>query len=522
MTRQILLIACLLLAGMSFAQKVAVEIGPEIKIDKDMNFWGHLHSDAKNHYVLLIESQMGFFSRKGISPILQKYDRKFNLVFSKELKVDDDDISFGNMLYGKDKFLLCTQTREKKAKKVTYSSTIIDMDGKVGKPQKVAVVQYSDKDDEPTGVSWKMSDDTTKMMVATVADDNDDDLKAKVMVAVHDNQLNKLWNKAFTLPYTQEQLSARSWTVANDGQVYLLAKVYDEKRNKESKKKDGKRKPAYKMIIFRFDAASEKPKEFVLALQEKFVTDVTFKLSPTNDLTCAGFYANDTKGIIQGVFFTRINGQTGNVDMATKKELSSKDIANLDTSKDRGGDEGLDAEYTFNELILREDGGIVVAAEEEYSITTTSMQGNRMVTRTTYYNNEIFITSIGPSGTIEWVKVIPKKQIFSGTNMFNGYMHMVSGSNMYFLYNDDEDNIKKPLSAKAKRISSFKDAVAALVTVTSDGSMKRRQVFDSKEDADALMVPSNGEQISPNELFFVTTRFKLFGKTRLRMGLVRV
>ena len=43
-----------------------------------------------------------------------------------------------------------------------------------------------------------------------------------------------------------------------------------------------------------------------------------------------------------------------------------------------------------------------------------------------------------------------------------------------------------------------------------------------KEDADALMSPRNGRQISANELFFVTTRFKTFGGKRLRMGLIRV
>lgn len=52
--------------------------------------------------------------------------------------------------------------------------------------------------------------------------------------------------------------------------------------------------------------------------------------------------------------------------------------------------------------------------------------------------------------------------------------------------------------------------------------MERRKIFNSKEDADALMAPGEGRQISPNELFFVTTRFKVFGAKRVRMGLVRV
>lgn len=220
--------------------------------------------------------------------------------------------------------------------------------------------------------------------------------------------MNRLWGKSFTLPYTQEQWTIRSWTLANDGQVYLLGKVYEEKRNQESKKKNGKRRPAYKMVIFRFDQTIEKAQEYRLDLQDKFVTDVAFKLSPKNDLNCAGFYANDTKGVIQGVFFTRLNGQTGTAEVGTRKELSARDLENFDTQKDRSGNEGLDSKFEFNSLLLRDDGGIVVTAEEAYRITTSYYSAGRIYYRTTFYNNEIFITSISPSGQIEWVRMIPK------------------------------------------------------------------------------------------------------------------
>ena len=523
MKKTSLLLLFLALACVAFSQKTTVEIGPEIKVDKNVSFWGHLHSNPTGHYIMLMENNASLFSRGKVAPIVQKYDRKFNLVFSKEINVDDSDIIFGNMLYAKDKFLFCTKLYDRSEKKLTCSVTQMDMAGKLSKPEKVMTIQHKEKNDEPNYVNWKISEDTSKVVLTTIADDNDDDLNVKVSLTVMDNNLTKLWTKGISLPYTQEQVSVRSVTVSNDGQVYLLAKVYDERRSKETKKKDGKKKPAYKMIIFMFNSETDKkPKEYVLGLQDKFVTDITFKLSPKNDLICSGFYANDTKGVIQGVFFTRINGETGTVEVANKKEISDKDLANLDTEKDRSGNEGLDSEFNFNQIITKEDGGIYAIAEEAYSYTYTTRQGNNWVTHTRYINNEIFVSSIGPSGTIDWVRVIPKKQIFTDISMFNGYSHMYSGGKLYFLYNDDEDNIERPLTAKAKRISSFRDAVSSLVTIEENGKMNRKKIFDAKDDADALMVASDSRQISPNELFFVTTRFKLLSKTRLRMGLVRI
>ena len=520
--QKLLLLAALLCTGPLFSQKIAVEIGPELKMERDLNFWGHLHSDPTGHYVLLMEDEGSLFSRKDFTPTLQKYDRTFHLVYSKAFRVDEKDVRFGNMLYAGNKFVLGIQLLDRTDKKLTCTATIIGLDGKASKPQKVGVVDYKEKDDRPTEVRWLMSEDTSKMLVVAAADGNHDRQRMKVHLNVHDHQLNKLWSKSFTLPYTQEQLTIRSWTLANDGQVYLLGKVYEEKRNQESKKKGGKRKPAYKLVIFRFQPTVEKAQEFRLDLQDRFVTDVAFRLSPNNDLNCAGFYANDTKGVIQGVFFTRLDGQTGAAEVATRKELSAKDIDNFDTQKDRSGNEGLDSKFEFKELLLRDDGGIVVTAEEAYRVTTSYYSAGRIYYRTTYYNNEIFITSISPTGQIEWVRLIPKRQEFADTDYFNGYTLMKRSGSMYFLYNDDEDNINQPLTKRAKRISSFRDAVAALVTVDSTGQMERRKIFNSKEDADALMAPGQGRQISANELFFLTTRFKIFGAKRVRMGLVRV
>lgn len=517
-----LVLIALLLANTLFGQKFTVQIGPEFKADRDLDFWGHLYSDPTGHWVLLTDANRGMFTYKSFTPVLQKYDRSFKLDFFKEIKVDDEDIQFKGMFYAQQKFVLCTQKNDKKADKITYSATLIGMDGKPQKPQRISVLQYDNKNTEPTNTTWRISEDTSKILLATWADRNDDDLKLKLALFVHDNQLNKLWSKNFNLPYSQERFQLRNVTVSNDGRVYVLAKVYDEKSNKESRKKNGKQEAAYKMVILRFDDTNEKPKEFVLSLAGKFVTDVTFKLAHNNDLYCAGFYANDKRGVIRGVFFTRINGQTGTAEVATSKELASADIARFDTEKDKSGDEGLDSNFDFKRLVLRDDGGIVVIAEQVYVTTSTTMSGNRMRTVYYYNNNEIFVTSIAPDGAIEWVRMVPKKQTFVDTNYFNGFSLMVSGGNMYFLYNEDEDNIGKPLTAKPKRISSFKDAVAGMVTLSFDGKMERSKIFNSKEDADALMAPADGEQISPNELFFITTRFKLFGSKKLRMGVVRV
>ena len=164
-----------------------------------------------------MENTPTLFNGSKIAPVVQKYDRKFNLVFSKEINVDDTDIKFGNMIYAKDKFLFCTQSRDSKDKRVTCAITKMDMNGKLAKPVKAAIIQYKDRDDEPNYIKWQISEDTSKILLATLADDNDDDLMAKTSVTVMDNDANKIWSRGVTLPYSQEQLTLKSWTLANNG-----------------------------------------------------------------------------------------------------------------------------------------------------------------------------------------------------------------------------------------------------------------------------------------------------------------
>jgi len=517
--------ASLLIASTLFAQKASVEIGPEFKTNGDMYLWNHLYSDPSGHYVLLAEENRGFFLYKKFTPILQKYDRAFNLGLNQEIKIEDSDIEFDDMLYAQQKFVLCTRSNDKIAQKVTISATIVGLDAKIQKTQRIASIPYGDKDNLPDEVKWKVSADTSKILLAVWADHDADKLQTQLLVSVQDNRLSNIWKQNFTLPYTQEQLKILNLVVSNTGQVFLSAKVYFDKKDKKAANK--KEEPAplpYKMVIFSLDASSDKAREIAPEVAGKFITDISINVGKNGELYCAGLYTNDNKGVIQGIFYNKTKGQTGTVEVTVNKEFSDSEIKNFSTKKDKSGNEGLDPNFEMKDLILREDGGVVLTAEEVFktheSYTST---GGRMETVTNYNTNDVLVSSISPKGSIDWVKMIPKKQAFGGTEKYSSYALMVSGAGLCFVYNDDKDNISQPVTAAAKSISSFRDAVAGMLTISGEGKMERQKVFDIKKDSGTLLVPKRSKQISPNELFFVTTgTVKITGKNIYRLGVIRI
>lgn len=530
-----LTLIALCVASSLLGQKFSVALSPEFKTEKDVNFWGHLYSDASGHYVLQADVGKDRASFKNFTPVLEKYDRSFRQVFSKRIAVEEEVDYVLDFFYVRDQFLLSMEKLEGKAGKATFFVCPVDMGGTPGKSKTICEFPYANKDEAPTNSFFRISPDSTKLLFTVCVDRNYESVNSKLSLVVLDPQLNTLWKQDLVLPYTQEQMFIANTLVSNDGQVYILAKLYDEKK-KEAKKSKGKEVPAYKMVLFHFDGKREKPVETVIGLPGKFVTGVLCKMAPNGDLYGVGFFSNDKRQVIQGMFFTRLNGQTGEVKLSTSKEFTAVELAGFDVEKDKAGDMGLESNYDLQYLIPREDGGMILLAEQVYVTSSVRQEGRRVRTIYAYSNNEILIANINPEGAIEKVEMVPKQQAYfdygeSNTlyfssrgkyrmSDFNGYSLLVSGQNFYFFYNEDEDNIDRPLSNKSKRNSGFKGSALAVVAVSADGSMKRQKLIQSESDADALIVPTFGIQTGPNELFFLSSKYKLLGSKKMRMGLV--
>ncbi len=510
-----------MIAGTLAAQNCKVEIGPEFKTNGDLYLWNHLYSDAGGHYLLLVEENRGYYLYKKFTPTLQKYDRAFKLVQSSEIPLENSDINFDDMFYAGQKFVLCTNKDNKKAQNVSINATVVGQDAEIRQKRQVASLPYDNNDNFPDMIKWKVSADTSKILLAAWADNDEEKLQTELFISVLDNNLAGIWQQNYTLPYNQNELKILDVLVSNTGQVFARAKVYFDK--KATKKKEGPESPAYKMVIFSMDGTSNKARESSPEIPGKFVTDASISIGKSGELYCGGIYTNDKQGIIQGFFCQKMNLQTGPNELMFKKELSDSDIKLFNIKKDKQGNEGLDPNFEMKSLILKEDGGMVILAEEIFTSHESYTSGGTMKTATIYNTNDVMVASVSPAGTVEWIKMVPKNQMFGETSKYSSYALMVSGSTLCFVYNDDKDNISKPVNIKAKAISSFNDAVAAMFTINSSGKAERQTLFSIKKDTETLLSPKKCAQISPNELFFVTSGvFKLTGKNIYHIGVVRI
>ena len=106
---------------------------------------------------------------------------------------------------------------------------------------------------------------------------------------------------------------------------------------------------------------------------------------------------------------------------------------------------------------------------------------------------------------------------------FQSYATLRKADKVYFIYNDDKDNLRKNITDpdKIKRISSAKDFVAVMTTLEDKNELNRKALFTKKE-AKTLLMPSKSKQISDNQLFFFNSKAQFLGKSRFRFGTLTI
>lgn len=325
---------------------------------------------------------------------------------------------------------------------------------------------------------------------------------------IFDNTFTPVWNREIILPYSDELLSLVDYQIDNNGNVYILGKLF---RDKLRSHRNGK--PNYHYIILSYSQDKSQATEYKIDLNDKFITDLTFKIGNDGNLVCAGFYSEKKSYSIKGTCFFGLNAQTKETFNIHLKQFDFDFLTEYmtESSKERArkaeerGDEKRAPElyrYSLDELILRSDGGAVLVAEQYYveKVQNYSRYGyNRYPYGTTtndytyYYNyNDIIVVNIRPNGEIEWATHIPKRQqTRDDGGYYSSYAMATVRDKLYFVFNDNIRNFStKENRRNQNRIYNFdgRNSVIALAEISKGGELKTWPM-SSNRDANIITRP---------------------------------
>jgi hypothetical protein len=343
---------------------------------------------------------------------------------------------------------------------------------------------------------------------------------------VFNPDMQLLWHQDVELPYSEDLFSIEDYRIDNDGNVYLLGIVYPDDGSRNRRRGN----LSYKYVLLSYRANSDKPEEYRLDLGDKFITDLTFRVADDGELICTGFYSDRSSYGIKGTYYFRID--------PVLRRLYNQNIHPFDINfltehlSERKRDQAVEAEergdtrrqielydYKLDELVLRSDGGALLVAEQYYIYEQYYRTFDGILHTVTYYNyNDVIVVNIRPSGEIEWVSRVPKRQTTTDDGgFFSSYAMAIVRDRLYFVYNDNPRNMSSG-GAPAGRLYNFNgtNSVIALAEVQRGGQVKTYPVASNRE-ANVLLRPKMCRQIGLREI-------ALYGELnrRYRMGSLRL
>jgi hypothetical protein len=525
----IFVLAAFTLYGNAYSQKKSKSVdiisGEEIKESRSSNLESIIGYDETGIYVLKTEGG-GMFSSE--ASFIEHFDNKMNQTKSEEVIITDkrgDERFFESFVYMSNTIYLFSSTEDKKSDFVElYAQTV---NKKTLRPnndaRKIAKIDYSQKGNNSFGdFAFEISKDESKILIHYLLPAKKKE-KEKIALIVMDKDLNLVWEKKCTLPYSEDLFEDERYKIDNEGNAYILGLVYKEKA--VSKRKG---KPNFKYQLISYKSNGTVYNEYPIELPGKFITDMQIAINDKNDIICAGFYSNVGTFSVNGSYYMYIDGQNGDISRKNFKEfdidfitqnMTEREAERTKKKEKKGKDVEL-YEYDLDDLVIRDDGGVILIGEQFFInvFTTTYTNSNGSTSTTTtyhYYYNDIVVININPDGKIDWAKKIPKYQeSINDGGTYSSYALGFLDDKLFFLFNDNPKNLTNTGDGKLKNYNPNRESIVALVVMENDGNFKKEALYKMKR-SDILIRPKLSQQVTDSEMILFGKKGKMQQFTKL-------
>ena len=198
-------------------------------------------------------------------------------------------------------------------------------------------------------------------------------------------------------------------------------------------------------------------------------------------------FSDDEKYAYSGVFVARFDLEKKTFDYAEYHPFSSSFLTKVMTEKGlkklRKKGQGI-ADLRPIDFLGRENGGCYMLAEIQYrKETTKSHLKENGPDEHNYFYKDIIAISVSADGELEWMRYIDKNQKLKEDNWHYGsFWGVYSNDNLYFVYNDIEDNKRIESGEKAKEMNATSKRILAQTQISPDGKVKKSVLSKNSEN----------------------------------------
>jgi hypothetical protein len=313
--------------------------------------------------------------------------------------------------------------------------------------------------------------------------------REKVLYYLFDAESDEVISGEISIPYPDDKFTIRKIVVSNTGMIYVLGKYYLVNRVKTPND--------YGFKIYRYLPGESEGVDVDVELEDPglFITDLTMKVDPGENIFLAGFYSGRSTREIIGTCFLRLTPDL-EADVNSTQRFSDEFLNNF--LKERQIDRGRELKnFYLDNIILRSDGGVLLIAEKFYTTYNSQIDiYGTAIDQRIYHYDDVIVSSVDPFGELEWSNVARKRQSSPvRTNL--SYLDVVSGAFLYLIY--DYEPRRQPHTLYFNEVSM-------------DGEVSTRKILLSDFSGNESFYPRMSSQISNEEalLVYYQNRSKVF------------
>ncbi len=477
--------------------------------------WGTSIEEKNGNITEIIQTDKGVFTvypfvRGGlfVSKLVPKIHRySQDLKFERELQFPIKDIAFQTVKEVNGELYWITEKEGEEKDRSLYAQKInqtsMQLEGET-----LTLETLKDKRRDKADFSFLRSLDKKKFAVIGFPG-IEKDANEQFSLSVFDENMKKIWNKDIELPYQAKLFQMVDFQIDNEGNFYLLGKIYVEKA-REKRKGEDESNYSFAMLIYKGN--QDKPEQYNIALDGLFIGDLGFKMDNKNNVVLTGFYNESYKQGHKGVFFLKIDTQQKAIVSRSTKAFSKELVEDVAGKRAARKERGISTTFEIRGFIGREDGGLVALVESYFTYVVTNYTYNGVMTTTYHYvGNEILAINIDPKGMIEWITVIDKKQhTVNDGGYFLSFANAVVKDKIYLLFNVNEKQYVKDKEIVFTNPTGFLSSKTSFLLskqINLDGSTADKVLFaNRKEEVETIAVPKLAAQVSPSELLMMTVR----------------
>ena len=378
------------------AQKVDLRWAEKIKTKKNVFVLGGING---NYYTGHLD--------KDDHLVCRKYNDKMELVKEQIIpfELDGKHFYYNRSLFIKNKIVTLIQEHKRKESKDILFASSTDLN--LTTNDKTIILDETQEDEKVQSfVSSYISPDSTKVLIFHEKLGRKKEPSTLAFKVYNSDFTDKNLDKVVEIPIKNKNFSTQSIRVDNLGNVYVLAKIIRE--GKERTK--GQSLSYYKVIVF--DKTTGSPKEFDFDFENQSIGSIDIIPSKDNTLICTGFLSN----IEDGIFFKSVSRVSDEMFSAvldcnttTLSSTLKLKVDGLYPDKMRNSSDFVP--YQVKDIFPKEDGGYVVVAEQfKLVITTTYSQQTGTQYHYKYYYCDIACLHVDKSGKLESITKIPQFQ----------------------------------------------------------------------------------------------------------------